>query len=87
VLRRLVRIVSTRIGSLEEALLNKLGPTTVVGGVVGDLDEDDPKSQPDGPCNLIQALPFSSVMEVPLSTRIGGRPRIDICACISSAVL
>ena len=41
VLRRLVRIVSTRIGSLGEALLNRLGPITVVGGVVGDLDEDE----------------------------------------------
>lgn len=29
------------MGSLGDILLNKLWPMTVVGGVVGDLDEDE----------------------------------------------
>jgi len=49
VLRRLVRMDSIRIGSLGEILLNKLWPTTVVGGVVGDLDEDESNDKLMGP--------------------------------------
>ena len=41
VLRRFVRMDSIRMGSLGDILLKKLWPTTVVGGVVGDLDEDE----------------------------------------------
>ena len=42
---RLVRIEAILIGSLGETLLNKLWPTSVVGGVMGDLDDDESECQ------------------------------------------
>jgi len=45
VLIRLVRIEAILMGSLGETLLNKLWPTSVVGGVIGDLDDDESDCQ------------------------------------------
>ena len=42
---RLVRIEAILMGSLGETLLNKLWPTSVVGGVIGDLDDDESEYQ------------------------------------------
>ena len=42
---RLVRIEAILMGSLGETLLNKLWPTSVVGGVIGDLDDDESDCQ------------------------------------------
>jgi hypothetical protein len=77
VLRRFVRIDSIRIGSFGEILLNKLWPTTVVGGVVGDLDEDESDDKLTDETSDRSDSPISSI-EVPLPILRGADSLVDI---------